>query len=159
MSAPSPSDTPTRAEHRDDRLSRPAGVGVVAAALAVVSLLVVGSVALRPPATTVEIDRPPTTSCSAGPTGGTVTTALLSQCPEVWEGRTIVMVGEAVGDVLGRGERRWVQVNDDAYAFVGPLGSHGAALGTNSGVAVLLPPGAHRELSLLGGPGRRGDLV
>lgn len=86
-----------------------------------------------------------------------VSSGTLHGCPERFDGRRVVVVGEAVGDLLGRGDRRWVQVNDDAYATAGPLSAHGRPLGTNSGVAVLLPAG--RNPSVLGGPDRWGDLV
>lgn len=82
----------------------------------------------------------------------------LYACPEVFDGRVVLVVGEAIGDLLrGPDDRRWVQVNDDAYATAGPLPTTWRRAGTNSGVAVLLPAGI--APAALGGPGRQGDLV
>jgi hypothetical protein len=102
----------------------------------------------------------PGDACAAGRAEGPVDVraADLLACPDVLDGRQVRLVGEAVGDLLdGPAGRSWVQVNDDAYARAGPLSSHGALLGTNSGAAVLLPAG--RDPAVLGGPGVRGDLL
>lgn len=82
----------------------------------------------------------------------------LFACPESFDGRAVVVRGEAIGELLrGPDGRRWVQVNDDAYATAGPLPTTRRPQGTNSGVAVLLPAGI--APGSLGGPGRQGDLV
>ena len=87
-----------------------------------------------------------------------VTSAVLHGCPEQFDGVAVQVDGEAMGDLLrGPEGRRWVQVNDDAYAVLGPLPAHGLTLGTNSGVAVLLPVGT--DVDVLGGPGVHGDLL
>lgn len=87
-----------------------------------------------------------------------VTSGIILGCPELFDGRVVLLSGEAIGDLLrGPGGRRWVQVNDDAYAHAGPLASHLQTLGTNLGIAVLLPAGV--APTRLGGPGIRGDLV
>lgn len=81
-------------------------------------------------------------------------------CPQAFDGLDIVFAGEAIGDVLPRRGGAWVQVNDDAYALeVGPLGRHDDRRGPNSGLSVWLPDGLHEQLSGLGGPERRGDVV
>lgn len=78
--------------------------------------------------------------------------------PELFDGRFVVVEGEAIGDTFsGPDERLWVLVNDDDYARIGPLSGHGALAGTNSGLAVLLPVG--QEPVELGGPGVVGDLL
>lgn len=81
----------------------------------------------------------------------------LVTCPQAFDGRVVRVQGETVGDLIGRGERRWVLVNDDDYATHGPLELHGQSRGTNSGVAVLLPEGTTPPN--LGGPGRWGTRV
>lgn len=87
-----------------------------------------------------------------------VTSGVLFTCPDLFDDRFVVVQGEAVGEVLdGPGDRGWVQVNDDAYAAVGPLPAHGQDLGTNSGVAVLLPAGQRPDV--LGGPSTWGDRL
>ncbi|MGI9018188.1 MAG: hypothetical protein ACR2HR_13980 [Euzebya sp.] len=86
-----------------------------------------------------------------------VSTVVLS-CPELFDGRQVSLLGETIGDLFnGPGDRNWVLVNDDVYAQIGPLDSHHQRLGTNSGLAVLLPSG--QQPQWLGGPGTRGDLV
>lgn len=141
---------------------RRTGAALIGAALAAVWLIgaVVGG--LRPTVVPVEVpaaDRSVATCEDPRPghVGPRVRSGSLFACPASFNGRTVVVEGELIGDVLGRGTRRWVQVNDDAYAAVGPLGAHGQTLGTNSGVGVLLPAGV--VFQRLGGPGARGDVV
>lgn len=97
-------------------------------------------------------------SCAnPGAPGGRVTSSTLFACPLVFDGREVQVAGEAIGDLLGTGDRRWVQLNDDAYAWAGPLDSHHRRLGTNSGVAVLLPVADLPRW--LGGPAVQGDRL
>lgn len=87
-----------------------------------------------------------------------VESGLVLSCPDAFDGVSVTVTGEAIGDLFnGPAGRRWVQVNDDVYSRIGPLDSHHQRLGTNSGVAVLLPRGTQPEW--LGGPGVQGDLV
>lgn len=86
-----------------------------------------------------------------------VRSVTLVTCPDVVDGMVVRVRGEAIGDLVGRGDRRWVQVNDDEYATYGPLELHGQSRGTNSGIAVLLPEGQH--VPTLGGPGTWGSRL
>jgi hypothetical protein len=81
-------------------------------------------------------------------------------CPQLFDGRRVVFTGEAVGQILGRGDRRWVQVNDDIYADeAGPLPAHRFYAGGNSGLGVSAAPEHLAEVRVLGGPRAHGDLV
>jgi hypothetical protein len=89
-----------------------------------------------------------------------ITSAMVYACPRLFDGLTVVHVGEIVGDVLERRGGAWALVNDDAYALeVGPLGAHREQRGFNSGLSVWLPDGLHEQLGAPGRFGRRGDIV
>lgn len=89
-----------------------------------------------------------------------VTSTAVLACPSAYDGRTIVYVGEVVGDMMRRDGGAWVLVNDDAYALeVGPLPLHSARRGTNQGLSVWLPDTMLDRIGALGRPGQRGDVV
>jgi hypothetical protein len=89
-----------------------------------------------------------------------VGSAVLLGCPQVFDGRRVVYRGEAVGQVLGRGTRVWLQVNDDIYAgAAGPLPGHRVFAGMNGGLGISLTASEAARLTARGGPGRRGDQV
>ena len=91
---------------------------------------------------------------------GRLTSAIATACPRLLDGRTVVYVGEVVGDVLRRDGGAWLLVNDDAYALeVGPFGAHRERRGFNGGLAVWVPDGLHERLGEPGRHGRRGDVV
>lgn len=92
--------------------------------------------------------------------GVRVTSGQVLDCPVAFDGRRITFVGELVGDLLARDGGAWVLVNDDDYALVlGPLPAHRERRGTNSGLSVWLPDRFHDQVTGLGRPGQRGDLV
>jgi hypothetical protein len=94
------------------------------------------------------------------PVGHRVTSTQVLGCPAAFDGRSVTFVGELVGDLLTRDGGAWVLVNDDDYALeLGPLPSHRDRRGTNTGLSVWLPDRLHRQVTGLGGPGQRGDLV
>lgn len=81
-------------------------------------------------------------------------------CPRAYDGLTVTLVGEVVGDLVRRDGGAWLTVNDDAYALAhGPLVGQGTRAGTNVGLAVWAPDGTHERLGGPGRAGRRGDLV
>jgi hypothetical protein len=91
---------------------------------------------------------------------GRITSAIVSACPRLLDGRPVVYVGEVVGDVLRRDGGAWVQVNDDPYALdLGPFGPHRERRGFSSGLSVWLPDGLHEQLGPPGRHGRRGDVI
>lgn len=60
----------------------------------------------------------------------------------VYDGREVVYSGEAVGDVMERGDYAWVNVNDGNYA-----------------VGVYAPSELLKELTVLGDYNHRGDMI
>jgi hypothetical protein len=147
---------------RADAPGRRVGVAVVLGTLAVVWAATSALGLLLPSARPIAEDRRPRTATCDDPMADVapvpVTSGSLFGCPAAFDGRLVRLRGEAIGDLLrGPGGRRWVQVNDDAYASVGPLGTHRRTLGSSSGTAVLLPAGA--DVAVLGGPGVHGDAL
>lgn len=89
-----------------------------------------------------------------------VTSGDLYDCPHTYDGHTVTFEGEVVGAVLRRADGAWVQLNDDAYAGdLGPLPSHRAFRGGNSGVGVHIAPEVARELTWVGSHRSRGDVL
>jgi hypothetical protein len=89
-----------------------------------------------------------------------VTSNDLVDCATTFDGRTVRYTGEVVGAVLLRGDRAWVQLNDDVYArSIGPLPAHRVAVGGNAGVAVSIPATLARQIGKVGGHNAQGDLV
>ncbi len=89
-----------------------------------------------------------------------VTSNELYDCPGTWDGRRVRYTGEAVGALLERRDRVWLQLNDDAYAAsIGPLPTHRDFRGGNAGVGVHAPPALAARVDTVGGPEARGDLV
>jgi hypothetical protein len=78
---------------------------------------------------------------------------------EDYDGRHVTIEGEAIGDIMARGEMAWITVNDDAYSEAG-LGEGGDFAGiSNSGIGVWLPAEEARKVRLLGGYKNKGDRV
>lgn len=91
---------------------------------------------------------------------GRVSSAMVLACPAAYDGQDVFYVGELVGDLLHRDGGAWVMVNDDGYALeVGPLGTHGEHRGTNSGLTVWIADELLTEVTGLGRPQQRGDVV
>lgn len=91
---------------------------------------------------------------------GRVSSTAVVECPDIFDGQSVIYVGEVVGDILRRDGGAWVLVNDDDYALkVGPAGASGELRGLNSGLSVWLPDPLADELSSPGGPGWRGDVI
>lgn len=89
-----------------------------------------------------------------------VTSNQLYDCPGTWDGRRVRYTGEAVGALLERRDRVWMQLNDDAYAAgIGPLPTHRDFRGGNAGIGVHAPPDLAAAVQVVGGPATRGDLV
>lgn len=84
----------------------------------------------------------------------------LYDCPQAYDGQRVVYRGEVVGALLHRDEGVWTQLNDDVYAeLLGPLPAHRDYRGGNAGVGVLLPPEVAADVSFIGGPQTRGDVL
>lgn len=84
----------------------------------------------------------------------------LYDCPQSYDNQRVRYRGEVVGALLRRDTGVWVQLNDDVYAeVIGPLPAHRDFRGGNAGVGVLLPPEVAADVSFIGGPQTRGDVL
>lgn len=138
------------------------GIGVLLGIGVLVAIIVVGAHLLRPTPGPLlgAIPRAAGVACDdevRHPDPVPARSGTLLACPQRFDGRQVQLQGEAIGDLLGRGPGRWVLLNDDDYAHAGPLMAHHQTLGTNGGMAVLLPLDALP--AALGGPGVWGDLL
>lgn len=89
-----------------------------------------------------------------------VTSVELIACPAAFDGETVVYQGEVVRAVLRRGERAWVQLNDDVYGLeIGPLPRHRSPAGVNSGIPVSIPVADADRISFVGDGRARGDRL
>jgi hypothetical protein len=94
------------------------------------------------------------------PVGGRVSSGQVVACPLAFDGAFVLFAGEVVGELLPRDGGAWAQVNDDAYALeVGPVLGHREHAGFNSGLAVWLPDAVAEQITTVGRPGVRGDVV
>lgn len=102
--------------------------------------------------------RPPPPSQAIRPVA--VTAAELIECPTTFDGRPVVYEGEVVRAILRRGDRAWVQLNDDRYAMeAGPLPLHHATLGINSGISVSVPIADADRITAVGSGHAYGDRL
>jgi len=85
------------------------------------------------------------------------TSDLLDNWEEL-DGKEVVFRGEAVGDVMRRGEDAWITVNDDFYSREARLEA-GQLRGGNSGIGVWLPASEAEKIEVLGRFGTVGDFV
>lgn len=78
---------------------------------------------------------------------------------ETWNGATITIEGELVGDYVRGGDGMlWVQLNQDPYVEA-PLREGGNAVGGNTAIAVRIPSDLRAALGPLGRYDRRGPVV
>lgn len=82
----------------------------------------------------------------------------LMQSWEDYDGEEVVFVGEAVGDVMVRGEQAWITVNDDHYSRRA-LAESAELRGGNSGIGVWLSREEAAKITRLGRYGSIGDRV
>lgn len=87
-----------------------------------------------------------------------VNSAQLIEDWQEYDGREVIYRGEAVGDVMSRGDRAWVTVNDDDYSLQA-LREAGELRGGNSGIGILLPSEEAERIETVGRYATRGDLV
>lgn len=89
-----------------------------------------------------------------------VTSGELIACPTRFDRQPVVFEGEVVRGVLRRGDRAWVQLNDDPYGIgPGPLPVHRTTLGANSGVAVSIPAADADRVTVVGDGSAHGDRL
>jgi hypothetical protein len=95
---------------------------------------------------------------TAGDRAVEVSTADLLEDWEALDGREVIFKGEAIGDVMRRGDYAWVTVNDDFYSREARLEA-GELRGGNSGIGVWLPLAEAEKIRTLGRYGTVGDFV
>lgn len=89
-----------------------------------------------------------------------VTSSELYDCPQTFDGSLVRYRGEVIGGVLRRNEGAWVHLNDDVYAGdIGPLPSHRDYRGGNAGIGVFISHELAGQITRIGGPRDRGDVV
>jgi hypothetical protein len=75
-----------------------------------------------------------------------------------WNGKAVTFHGEAVGEVMVRGDYAWIHLNDDAYMIKNV--EEGAKLGGyNSGMAVWLPAALTNRIDTYGDYQHEGSIV
>lgn len=88
----------------------------------------------------------------------TVTSAELIERSSAFDGRRVIFIGEAIGELMVRGEHAWLHINDDAYADR-IVEQGGRLAGFNSGLGVWAPAHLARRVRTFGGYRRQGDRV
>jgi len=75
-----------------------------------------------------------------------------------WNGKTVTFHGEAIGEVMVRGDYAWIHLNDDAYMIKNV--EEGAKLGGyNSGMAVWIPSAQTKTIDTYGDYQHEGSIV
>lgn len=162
----------------DGRVSnRQVATGAVVVAIAVTTMIAGSHWLLPPSGATIALEAPAEFDDTGEPAPGSVqcpTTAELDaeptpispsagdliDCPDLYDGWTVTYTGEAIEAVFPLGDRTVVTLNDDDYALqTGPLPEARTALGGNSGLAVVLPPGTTDRIRFLGDYRHRGDRL
>ncbi len=94
----------------------------------------------------------------AGAAEMTVSSVDLIERSNAYDGKEVVFKGEAVGDILHRGDNAWVAVNDDHYSRK-PLRENEELKGGNSGIGIYGPSIEIDKIHLLGSYRTQGDIV
>jgi hypothetical protein len=78
---------------------------------------------------------------------------------EQYDGKQVVITGEAIGDILFQGDYGWVTVDDDAYSVKSIEAGGDFAGYSNWGIGVWAPESELRQIHILGGYKNKGDTV
>ena len=82
----------------------------------------------------------------------------LVEKPKLYNGTTVTFTGEAIGEVMVRGDYAWIHLNDDAYMERNV--EEGAKLGGyNSGMAVWVPAALTKPIDTYGDYTHEGSIV
>ena len=82
----------------------------------------------------------------------------LVEKPTTFNGTTVTFTGEAIGEVMVRGDYAWIHLNDDAYEEKNV--EEGAKLGGyNSGMAVWIPAALTKQVDSYGDYKHEGSIV
>jgi hypothetical protein len=75
-----------------------------------------------------------------------------------WNGKAVTFHGEAIGEVMVRGDYAWIHLNDDAYMVKNV--EEGAKLGGyNSGMAIWIPASLTKVIDTYGDYQHEGSIV
>jgi hypothetical protein len=86
------------------------------------------------------------------------TSAQLVEKPKQYNGTTVTFTGEAIGEVMVRGDYAWIHLNDDAYELRNV--EEGAKLGGyNSGMAIWVPTELTKQIDTYGDYKHEGSIV
>lgn len=95
--------------------------------------------------------------CAAA--GDTVSITSLIENMKRYDGQRVTIEGEAIGDIMVRGDSAWITVNDDPYSKKS-IEEGGELVGmSNVGIGVWLPAADARQIEVLGGYKHRGAKV
>lgn len=94
----------------------------------------------------------------ASPAADLVRSPELINDSQRYDGKVVRYRGEAVGDLINRGDFAWINVNDDPYGDK-PLRETGVLQGTNSGIGVHCPSSQAEKVENLGSYRAVGDIV
>jgi len=83
----------------------------------------------------------------------------LIEHPKEYDGKSVVFEGEAVGELMRRGEYGWLHLNDDAYGKAALDLDEVGLSGFNSGMPVWAPYSEASAASTFGDYKHRGDTV
>lgn len=82
----------------------------------------------------------------------------LTESAENYDGQTVTIEGEVIGDIMLRGDYAWITVNDDPYTSKEAQEERLRA-GFNIGIGVWLPSSQAEKVKVLGGYKNVGDRV
>ena len=86
------------------------------------------------------------------------TSGQLVEKNKVYNGKTVTFTGEAIGEVMVRGDYAWIHLNDDPYMDRNV--EEGATLGGyNSGMAIWVPSELTRQIDTYGDYTHEGSIV
>lgn len=100
----------------------------------------------------------PATAAARSAQPGAVSSVELIENPERYNGRRVVYEGEAVGEILRRGDSAWLTLNDDEYGER-PFRVHQELKGGNTGIGVYGPYDLAARVTRLGSYDSLGDKV
>ncbi|MDD5448358.1 MAG: hypothetical protein PHO53_04245 [Actinomycetota bacterium] len=97
--------------------------------------------------------------CSTSSADDTVPIEELIDNMKKYDGETVSIEGEVIGDCMVRGDYAWITVNDDAYSRKSlQEGSKHAGV-SNIGIGVWIPKGETKSIEFFGDYKTKGDIV
>ena len=97
--------------------------------------------------------------CGVARAAEEVTVRELVDNMDKYDGQEVIITGEAIGDILNKGDYGWVTVNDDSYS-VKSIEEGGELVGYgNYGIGIWAAMDELEDVHVLGGYKNKGDLV